>query len=192
LVTASVTSTQESIVEDIIQTSTITALMRPVLPTPYPTPPPCRLAWDDFETGDFIGGSGWLDDWYAEGDASVINTQGPYEGSFHLQLRRATGYVDRSLDLSGRTNVRLQFWAKADSFEPGEFVELTVSPDGAVYTPVRTWVDGEDDNVYRSEDIDLSSFSMTSEFWVAFDAEMSGTDDMFFVDDLKVVSTWAP
>ena len=192
LVTASVTSTRESIVEDIVQTSTITALMRPVLPTPYPTPPPLRLAWDDFESGDFTGGSGWPDDWYASGDALVVNTQGPYEGSFHLRLRRANGYVDRALDLSGRTNVRLQFWAKADSFEPGEFAELSVSPDGAVFMPVRTWVDGEDDDVYRFEDIDLSSFSMTSEFWVAFDAEMSGTGDLFFVDDLKVVSTWAP
>ena len=192
LVTASVTSTRESIVEDIVQTSTIKALMRPVLPTPYPTPPPLRLAWDDFETDDFTGGSGWLDDWYDSGDASVVSTQGPYEGSFHLRLRRANGYVDRALDLSGWTNVRLQFWAKADSFEPGEFAQLLVSPDGAVFTPVRTWVDGEDDDMYRFEDIDLSSFSMTDEFWIAFDAEMSGTGDLFFVDDLKVVSTWTP
>ena len=190
VVRATVTSTADAILSTPTQNAGITAQMRPVLPSAQPTPPPFRLAWDDFESGDFSGGSGWLGPWITAGDAAVVSVQAPYEGTFHLQLRRADGYVDRSLDLSGQTNVRIQFWAKAQSFEAGEYAELLVSPDGSDFTTVRSWVDGEDDDIYRREDIDLSYFSMTSEFWIVFDAEMSGVGDMFFVDDLKIVSSW--
>ena len=108
----------------------------------------------------------------------------PQEGAEHLRLRRGTGYVDRSVDLSGRSNVTLQFWAKADSFEAGETALVLVSPDGVDWTVLKTWSDGEDDNTYRFYQFDLSSFPMTSQFWVAFDAEMSAANDRFYVDDL--------
>lgn len=98
--------------------------------------------------------------------------------------------MDRALNLPGSTSVRLQFWAKAESFEPREFATLSVSPNGTTWTTVRTWVDGDDDGVYRFEDIDISSFTMSSEFWIAFDAEMSDTGDYLYVDDLNVVTTW--
>ena len=102
----------------------------------------------------------------------------------HLRLRRDTGYVDRAVDLSGRSNVTLEFWAKADSFESGETATVLVSPDGVNWTVLRTWVNGEDDDTYRLYSFDLSSFAMTSEFWVAFDADMSAANDRFYVDDL--------
>ena len=35
-------------------------------------------------------------------------------------------------------------------------------------------------------DIDLSPYTMSSEFYIAFDSEMSGTGDYFYVDDLLV------
>jgi hypothetical protein len=52
---------------------------------------------------------------------------------------------------------------------------------------VKTWVDGEDDNVYRFWDFDLSAYPLTSTFWIAFDANMSNTGDYFYVDYLWVV-----
>jgi len=190
LVLVSITTTIESTREAITKTTSIKAYMRSVVPTVAPTPPPYTLAWDDFESEGWAGGSGWSEDWYHTGDASIRSSDSPYEGSYHLRLRRASGYVDRPLNLSGQVNVRLQFWAKAKSFEPGETATASVSPDGATWFTVRTWVDGEDDKVYRFEDIDLSSYSMTSEFWIAFDAEMSSSNDYFWVDDLKIVRTW--
>lgn len=146
------------------------------------------IASDDFESGGWSGGSGWLYDWYDEGDARITGDGMPHGGSYHLRLRRASGYVDRAVNLAGQTNVRLQFWAKADSFEAGEYAECLVSPDDVNWTTVKTWVDGEDDNIYHFYDIDLSGFTMSSEFWIAFDAEMSGKYDYLYIDDLEVVS----
>lgn len=102
--------------------------------------------------------------------------------------------MDRALDLSGQSDVHLQFWAKVDSFEAGDFVDLLVGPSGSM-TVVKTWTNADDDNTYHFVDIDLSSYTITmySEFYIAFDAEMSGTGDYFYVDDLviRVVPPWS-
>ncbi len=155
---------------------------------PPGAPPPTIIAADNLESSGWNGGSGWLYNWSHTGDASIVSVESPYQGSYHLRLRRGTGYVDRAVNLTGRSNVRLQFWAKADSFEAGETATCSVSPNGTTWTVVRVWPDGEDDNAYRFEDIDLSSFSMTGEFWISFVANMSNTGDYFWVDDLKIIS----
>ncbi len=153
---------------------------------------PLISAQDDFESGDFLGGSGWICPWVDQGDASVVSDGGPFEGNFHLRLRRGNGHVERTVDLTGFIDVRLQFQAKASSFEPGETATCSVSPDGVTFTVVRIWVDGEDDDIYRFEDIDLSAFPMTSSFVIACDSAMSNRGDQFFIDDIKVVSQVVP
>ncbi|MFH1003352.1 MAG: hypothetical protein V1780_04330, partial [Chloroflexota bacterium] len=147
------------------------------------------IAADDFESDTWSGGTGWLADWYHEGAADLSSIDVPHGGDLHLRLRNSTGYVDRPVDLSGQTDVRLQFWGKANSFESGEFAEALVSPDGSNWTVVKTWVDGDDDNVYHYNDIDLSAFTMSSQFWIAFDAEMANNTDYLYIDDIKIVTT---
>ncbi len=190
MVLVSATATIDSLRGALSRTASMKAQMRPLLPGAAPTPPPYTLAWDDFETGGWGGGEDWLADWYHTGDSGIVSTSGPYQGSYHLQLRRATGYTDRAFDLTGQTNVRLQFWAKASSFETGEFATLSVSSDDVNWTAVKTWQDGDDDDAYHFYDIDLSSFTMSNEFWVGFDAQMSDTSDYLWVDDIKVVKGW--
>ncbi len=148
------------------------------------------IASDDFESGGWSGGSGWLDAWYYEGDASIVTERSPYQGSYHLRLRRSNGYVKRAVDLSGYSSASLQFWAKTRSFESGEEARCLVSSNGADWTVVKTWIDGDDDDTYYFYEIDLSSYTPSSEFWIAFQADMSGTGDQLYVDDLKVVSVF--
>ena len=143
-------------------------------------------ASDNFESGGWSGGSGWLADWYYEGDASISASDQPYEGQYHLMLRANTGYIKRSVDLLGKANLHLQFWAKARSFETGEEAECLISSNGVDWTPVQTWVNGDDDNTYHYYDIDLSPYTMSSEFWIAFEANMSDTVDSFYVDNLDI------
>ena len=192
LVLVSVTSTSGAVGNTTISTADIRARRRPSPAlAPQPTPPPATLAFDDFESGALAGGSGWLEAWVVQGGAQVVSNGSPYEGTNHLRLRTSPDRADRSLDLSGRANVRIQFQAKADAFNPGETVLLQVSDDfGGTFNTVRTWVDGEDDDVYRPEDINLSSFTMTNEFFIAFVSNISG-GGTFYVDDLKVVIAWS-
>ena len=159
---------------------------------PPGAPAPTTIAEDNFETGDFIGGTGWNGPWLVQGDASIVSAGAPREGTFHAQLSSGTGQIARALDLTGQTDVRLQFWAKASSFDPGETATCSVSPDNVNFTVVRLWIDGEDDDVYRFEDIDLSGFPMGNDFWIRCNSNMSGTGDLFFIDDLKVVSQAVP
>lgn len=146
------------------------------------------IAWDDFESGDWTGGSGWTNNWLHSGDAGVITNDTPHSGSYHVRLRKSTGYISRAVDLSDCEAPMLRFWWKASSFEPGDEAYCFVSPDGLDWTLVRTWQDGDDDGTYHQEDIDLSPYaSGSSEFWIAFDAGMDKLQDYFYIDDVQIL-----
>ena len=146
-------------------------------------------AKDDFESGSWTGGDGWLYNWYYSGDAAVIDTASPYQGVYHLRLRSNTGYVERAVDLSSAVSARLRFWSKVNSFEGSENAQALISPNGIDWTVVRTWTDLDDDNTYHFNNIDLSSYTLTSQFWIAFSANMGQTTDYFYVDNLEITYT---
>jgi hypothetical protein len=146
------------------------------------------VARDDFESGGWAGGTGWLDDWYHEGTANVTTSGTPYEGSYHLLLTSSDGYVKRSVDLSALSAASLQLQAKVSSFEGGNKALCLISENGDNWIEVYTWDSKDDDDTYHFYDIDLSSYNLTSQFWIAFDAEMGWTDDYFYVDDLRIKS----
>ena len=154
--------------------------------------PDSTIATDDFESKRWSGGSGWLSGWYHEGDAGVERQGEPHEGKYHLRLKRDTGYVKRAVDPLGETDVYLIFWAKAQSFEAGATAECLVSSDSENWTTVRMWADGDDDNTYHYYQIDLSAYATSSQLWIAFDANMSGGGDRFYVDDLRIVTIACP
>ena len=142
------------------------------------------MARDDFESGGWAGGSGWLSGWAALGEASVVKAGNPYEGSYHLRLRSSSGYAKRAVDLSDQSGLWLQFWAKVESFEPGDEAELLVSSDGVIWTTAKSWTSADSDNTYRFVDIDLSPYAVSAQFWIAIDAQMSANDDHLFIDDM--------
>ena len=137
------------------------------------------IASDDFESGGWTGGNGWLDDWSPSGTSSVTTSGVPYEGTYHLLLSSNDGYARRSVDLSIVPSARLQFWAKVDSFEGGEEAYCYISPDGIDWTQVYYWDNTYDDNTYYPFDIDLSAYDLSSNFWIAFSANMSAANDYF-------------
>jgi len=102
-------------------------------------------------------------------------------------MKASDSYVERAADLSGRSGLRLQLWAKVNSFEGGDYVECLVSPDDATWSTVKTWTSADSDNTYHFVDIDLSPYTMSSEFWIAFDSGMNNKKDYFYVDDLRIV-----
>jgi len=145
------------------------------------------IASDDFNSGGWTGGSGWLDNWTHTGYSSITSSYSPYEGSYHLMLQSSTGYVKRSVDLSKQVGAHLRLRAKVNSFESGDQAVCLVSSNGTSWTTVYTWTSTESDNTYHYYDIDLSSRSFTSAFWIAFQANMDSTGDYFYADKLDIV-----
>ncbi|MGD1118594.1 MAG: hypothetical protein ABR886_03835 [Dehalococcoidales bacterium] len=145
------------------------------------------IAVDDFNSGGWVGGSGWLGDWTHTGTASVTSSGTPYEGAYHLLLQSADGYVKRSLDLSKQVSAHLRFRAKVNSFESADSAVCLVSSDGTGWKTAYSWTPAESDNAYHYFDINLTAYSFTSAFWIAFKANMNSTGDYFYVDDLDIV-----
>ena len=80
-----------------------------VLTNATSTPGSIIVASDNFESGDFVGGAGWLQQgWTPGGAASVITTLTPPEGTFHAQLPTGAS-LTRNVDLSSATNATLSF-----------------------------------------------------------------------------------
>jgi len=147
---------------------------------------PIMIADHDFNDNNWSGGTGWLSGWNHQGSTSLTTSQDPYEGTRHVQMRGSNAYLERSVDLTGMSAVHLQFYAKVRSIDGGDTLSCLVSSDYVDWTVVQTWDSSDSDDAYHPVDIDLSAFEMSSEFWIAFDSRMSGSDDYFYVDYLSV------
>jgi hypothetical protein len=158
----------------------------PVPPTPTPTP--IVLASETWESGNFSGGTGWLNPWTTLGGThtAVVQTTQPLAGLYHLRLQDSDGYAKRDLNLSGQTGVHLTFYAKLVSFEGNDAAEVQVSSDGVTFTAVKTFTTADPKDVYSFVDINLSTFSMTAQFFIAFDAKMNTTGDYLYIDNIEI------
>ena len=144
-------------------------------------------ASDDFESGTTSGGEGWLTDWQLSGNAAIITWGYPHDGNYHLRLRE-NAEATRTLDLSKATRPKLKFWRKAFSLESGDYIYVKVSPDGTTWHTVATYTDGDDDNIYHLESIDLRPYyENSSQFYISFESVCDSYIDYFFVDDIEVV-----
>jgi hypothetical protein len=143
-------------------------------------------AVDDFESGGWNGGSGWLGDWVNNGFSGVVTSGIPHGGSNHLLLQDTDGYVTRPVDLSGSSAAHLKFWAVVDAFEDNDYSYCLVSSDNVTWNTVYTWGNTNDDSTYHYYDIDLSGYDLTGQFWIAFSAGMNSADDYFYVDDVSI------
>ena len=169
------------------------------VPVPTPTPRPVfTLTLDNFESGIVLGNDGyWRSPWTLEGNAHVfpgfLSKGAPASGSVHLILQENGARARRSVDLSRESSVRLQFWAKADSFETRDSAEVLVCAgecgDHGDWTLLKRFVDREDDNTYRLYDLRVPDRLLTGEFVVEFRSAMSDDSDWFFADDVAFVST---
>lgn len=148
---------------------------------------PTIIAFHTFPDLSWSSGTGWLAAWNNSGDASITVRGTAHSSPNHLRLRRGTGYAERSVDLSSYTNPRLEFWAKIASFEAGDTALVSVSSDGIIWTIVKTFTSTDSDNTYHFYEFDLNAFALSSEFWIAFDAEMSNPNDYFYIDDVNIV-----
>jgi len=143
-----------------------------------------NITYDGFECGTINCGYGWSDYWYLSGRADITTLGGAYNGSYHLRLRANNGWAERPVNnLNDVVNPILFMWVKTYSFEANEYA-YAYFWDGSWHL-LRRWVDGEDDNVYKIYSFNLSGYSLGNNI-IAFESDMSGLGDFFYVDDIKI------
>lgn len=146
------------------------------------------LASDNLESGDWAGGTGWLNSWSSGGQTSVVSGEQPQEGSYHIRMRSVDGFVSRQVDLFEQPlGVRLQFWARVKNLEDDDEVELKLSPDGVNWIELFEWESEDSDDIYYFRDIDLTSITVSNQTRIKFDGDLDNGGDKFFVDDIRII-----
>ena len=138
-------------------------------------------AIDDFESGGFTGGTGWLADWQTSGSVDIVQNGDSQSGSWHMRLRAGDGIAYRDVDLTGWNDTELTVWVRAKSFEDDEYARLMLGPPGSLVEAMR-W-DGDEYHLYT---IELSAFNPGGVFRVQFESHMGDNSDELFVDSLVI------
>ena len=143
-----------------------------------PAPLPAgELSWDNFETGNLIGGLGWTSLW--TGNNIAVTTTSAHGGSYGLQIGV---WAERSLVFSQST-ARLQFWAKLSGMNTADTAEVSLNS-----TKLKTWTYADSDGTYKYYDIDLSSIMPThGSMNGTFEFQITGNGTLS-IDDIQVVT----
>ncbi|GEM_PF-961575 len=168
----------------------VAALVLGALVTASPAAAQTVIASEDFESGDFLGGSGWLTDWTSaqdEGSTAVLTTGEPHTGAWHMRLRGEEVSAWRSADVTAYPGIRIKFWAKLTGWDSGDRGRAQVSADGSAWTTLKTWANGDDTGQWASYDFDFAQTGVSfasGEAFVRFfvDAE----DGSLYVDDVAI------
>ena len=143
---------------------------------------PGEIAAYYFETGL----QGWID---GGNDCARVQSGNSYEGLFSIRLRddsSTSNAVSPELDLTGNTQVSIEFHTYANSMESGEdfFVEFF---DGSSYQVIGQYVSGTHftNGTFFTDTIDLfSGFATNNRIRIRCDA--SGNNDQIYFDQVIV------
>jgi len=148
------------------------------------------LAWDNFNSGTWTGGDGWLDNWATYGSPETTTSDSPKEGTYHVRMNN-TDRITRSLDLSQAYYASVRFWYKqTNNFDNNQdYAYLQVSNNGVDYTTALTWSSSNNTyySTYRFLTVPLRQFGLSSTFYIRFRAATSSSTEYCYIDDLDVV-----
>jgi bacillolysin len=125
-------------------------------------------------------------------DAARVNTANANSAPAAMRIRDNSGVASSfatttGMNLAGKTQLRIQYSAIADSMEPGEdyFVELSVN--GGAFQTVGDFRSGTDftNNVRQNKDLQIS-LPGTSNVKVRFRCDASANNDNVYIDDVVI------
>ncbi|PIU02688.1 MAG: hypothetical protein COT55_02220 [Candidatus Diapherotrites archaeon CG09_land_8_20_14_0_10_32_12] len=149
-----------------------------------------RIAYDDFPTANYNGGSGWLIDWYKTGQVSIISTDNPHSPSYHMQLLKG-GIVYRTLNMQNKYLPKLEFYGKITGFIPGDEAYLDVSSNGTSWSRLESWGVTNSNATYTFYTFDLTNYTNnSSQFYIKF--SRNGNQNQIAsleIDDVNVFET---
>jgi len=153
--------------------------------SPTPVPVYTRLAFDDFESADAGGGSGWLGPWQSTVPFATSGEM-PHSGNWQQDLSSGV-FAFRAGDVSGQAGLHLRFWSRFSRTDPSHRAIIMVSDkDGLDWQVVGELSDADADGVYHLYDIDLSAIDMSQGLRVGFFRVLDPARDVWHIDDVEL------
>ncbi len=138
---------------------------------------PGEIASEDFESQTLNGGTGWSGPWTASGDLAW--------GAGGVRLRRSTGDLQRTAPTGGLGNLTLSFWSGVVSFEGNDEALIQISTNGgASWSTVAVFDSSDSDATWHANTVDISQFDGAANITVRINAEMSSSQDAFYIDNI--------
>ncbi len=100
-----------------------------------------KVIHDDFETGNYSGGTGWANDWQTNGSVIIATGSSPF-GTYHIRLQQ-TGSINRTFDSLGYEFMNLTIWVKASNSPPPTTIPDNECCFGYYFDGVTTTLLGE-------------------------------------------------
>ncbi|MGH1420673.1 MAG: tandem-95 repeat protein, partial [Hyphomonas sp.] len=155
---------------------------------------PGPSAFDDFETGNLTGGTGWVGNWVITGAGSGdidVETDG---GDSSMAIQDNDVQVARTVNLTGAETATLSFDYRRDSLESNEhlFVYISNSSTGGL-VEIGRLSGSADDSSYLNFSADITSY-IASDTTITFrtSSNWSGLTDEIFLDNISITSTATP
>lgn len=154
---------------------------------------PVTLAVDTFDSRRFDRGEGWIEsEWQTTNYTYIVDGYNDDGNNFAgTMLENDEGLLQRSFDSSNFEKVSLSFWTKLKSLESNDRGLVQVSTDGQNWQTVKSFVDGNDDDTWRFQELEISTPGDRT--YLRFDAEMSQSgrwwrpnNDYWYIDEINV------
>jgi C1A family cysteine protease/PKD repeat protein len=142
--------------------------------------------FDSFEVSEwnYLWVEDRQNDWFRSKQRA---TDGSYSAEVDGYATNATLTMVNPVDLSGKASARLTFsWYIERSWDRGEFLALDIY-DGTWHEVRRLTGDGDSENVWHHETIDLSPY-LVDNFKIRFRAKVSSSSEDGNVDNVKITS----
>jgi hypothetical protein len=78
----------------------------------------------------------------------------------------------------------LSFWAKFNGFEAQDIAQVRLN-DG-ISNPIKSWVDGDDDNTWRYYEFNVTGLNPTCNLLLVFDTNFDSQNDFAYYDDIRI------
>jgi len=144
---------------------------------------PVIIASDDFESGTFTGGTGWVDDWQSYNLVDIITWDDPYEGSRHARLRGANGEgstMSRTINVEELDEINLSVAIKM----LGDVSGFIIINDGSENTTLDEITIQEEYNLYE---YNVEGLEQTELLTFYFHVDGQWNSHVMYVDAVQIM-----
>jgi hypothetical protein len=154
------------------------------------TDPPSE--WTEINSNDFESGWGIWNDGGSDCRRSSRDSAYAHQGSYCVRIRDNTSTsvaTTDSLNLSGYSEVKVDFWYYPRSMESNEDFWLQISTDGGSnFTTVADWDSGDEftNGNFYPDSVTITGYTLTGNTQFRFRCDASGNNDYIYIDEVIV------